>query len=199
MRWRQVVMLWLVAVALGAQYWLVDRSRPTVHPAERPARRRLLAEMPSTAVVGVRMERAGAAVALRRYGETWAVEQPPGGQVPGGLIQAFVESLAAVEEIDRLPAQRGDDRTFGFDENALRVYVSGSDGRELALTVGGSNASGTAVYARVGDAPHPVLIGRNLEYYASLILDEVRRSAEPSVGDGPVASAGCVVRMVGAG
>ena len=114
------------------------------------------------------------------------------------LIQAFVESLAAVEEIDRLPSQQGDDHAFGFDENALRVYVSDSDGRELELTVGGSNASGTAVYARVGDAPHPVLIGRNLEYYASLILDEVRRSAEPSVGDGPVAFR-CVVRSVGAG
>ena len=192
-------MLWLVALALGGQYLLVDRSRPVVHPAERPARRRLLAEMSSSAVVGVRMERGGAAVALRRYGETWSVEQPPGGQIPGGLIQAFVESLAAVEEIERLPAPRGDDHAFGFDENALRVYVSDSDGRELALTVGGSNASGTAVYARVGNASHPVLIGRNLEYYARLILDEVRRSAEPSVGDGPVAGVLGVVRMVGAG
>jgi hypothetical protein len=187
MRWRQVAVLWLVALALGAQYWFVDRSRPVVHPAERPARRRLLAEMPSDAVIGVRMERSGTAVALRRYGETWAVEQPAGGQIPGGLIQAFVEALSAVEEIDSLPAQRGDERAFGFDENALRVYVSDADGRELALTVGSSNASGTAVYARVGDAPHPVLIGRNLEYYASLILDEVRHSAEPTGGDGPVA------------
>ena len=192
-------MLWLVALALGAQYWLVDRSRPVVHSAERPERRRLLAEMPTNAVVGVRMERGGAAVALRRYGETWSVEQPAGGQIPGGLIQAFVESLAAVEEIERLPAARGDEHAFGFGENALRVYVSDADGRELALTVGGSNASGTAVYARVGDAPHPVLIGRNLEYYASLILDEVRRSSEPSVGDGPVAGVSRDGRMVGAG
>ncbi|HWP67485.1 MAG TPA: DUF4340 domain-containing protein [Candidatus Limnocylindria bacterium] len=200
MRWRQVIVLWLVASGLAAQYWLVDRRRPTVPPAERPERRRLLAELPTNEVVGVRMERDGAAVALRRYGEQWTVEQPPGGQVPAGLVQAFVEALTALEEIERVPAGDADERAFGFDDGALRVYVSDAHGRELALVVGASNASGTAVYARVGDAPDPVLIGRNLEYYASLILDEVRRSSSEPSGDGPVAATGARGgRAVGAG
>lgn len=186
MRWRQVCILWLVAGALGAHYALVDRRRPVVHPAERPERRRLLAELPREAVVGVRMERRGTAVAFRRHGDTWSVEQPPGGQVPAGLIEAFVEALTAVEEIDRVPVHDGRDVALGLGESALHVYVTEADGRELELTVGGSNAAGTAVYARVGRAGHAVLIGRNLEYYASLILQELQRSTEPS-GDGPVA------------
>jgi hypothetical protein len=177
-------MLWLVAAVLGAQYLLVDRRRPTVHPAERPLRRRLLAELPRENVVGVRMERAGAAVALRRYGDAWSVEQPVGGQVPAGLVEAFVEALAAVEEIDRMPTQHGDG-ALGLGDTALKLYVTDAAGHELALTVGGSNAAGTAVYARVGNGA-AVLIGRNLEYYASLILQEVKRSSEPA-GDGPVA------------
>lgn len=186
MGWRQVGILWVVAVLLGAQYLLVDRRRPVVHPAERPLRRRLLAEFPRDAVVGIRMERGGLAVALRRHGDAWAVEQPPGGHVPEGLVEAFVESLTAVEEIDRLPGHGPSDGGFGFGERALRLYVLDTHGRELALTVGGSNAAGTAVYARLGDAPNAVLIGRNLEYYASLILQEVKRSAEPA-GEGPIA------------
>ena len=186
MRWRQVGILWLVAAALAAQYALVDRRRPVVHPAERPVRHRILAELPREAVVGLRMERGAAAVALRRYGETWSVEQPPGGQVPEGLIDAFVESLASVEEIERVPVRGTGDGAFGFDESALRVYVTDVRGEEIELTIGGSNAAGTAVYARVGKADHAVLIGRNLEYYASLILQEVQRSTEPS-GEGPIA------------
>lgn len=186
MRWRQVVMLWLVAAALGAQHLLVDRRRPTVHPAERPERRRLLAEFSSEAVVAVRMERGSALVALRRYGDAWAVEQPAGGQVPAGLVEAFVEALTAVEEIERVPERSPAEAALGLGDTALRLYVTDVAGRELEVTVGGTNAAGTAVYARVGAAGHAVLIGRNLEYYASLILQEVKRSAEPA-GDGPVA------------
>jgi len=186
MRWRQVCVLWLVAMVLAAQYALVDRRRPVVHPAERPVRRRVLADLPREAVVAIRMERGVAGAALRRYGETWSVEQPPGGQVPGGLVDAFVESLGSIEEIERVPLDGADETAFGLDESALRVYVADVDGREVELTIGGSNAAGTAVYARVGDADHVVLIGRNLAYYASLILQEVQRSTAPP-GDGPVA------------
>lgn len=186
MRWRQVALLWLVAAMLGAQYLLVDHRRPTVHPKERPARRHLLADFPSEAVVGVRMERRGAAVALRRYGDAWAVEQPSGGEVPAGLIEAFVEALTAVEEIERVPTDAPGADALGLGEGALRLYVTDAGGREVELTVGGTNAAGTAVYARVGATGHAVLIGRNLEYYASLILQEVKRSAEPE-GDDPVA------------
>jgi len=186
MRWRQVGVLWLVAALLGAHYLLVDQRRPTVHPAERPVRRRLLAELAREAVVGVRLERRGAVVALRRYGDTWSVEQPVGGQVPAGLIEAFVEALTAVEEIERVPVRDGRDAALGLGESALHVYVTEAEGRELELTVGGSNAAGTAVYARLGQGEQTVLIGRNLEYYAQLILQEVKRSAEPPDG-GPVA------------
>jgi hypothetical protein len=185
-RWRQVCILWLVAAALAAQYAVVERRRPVAHPAERPARRRVLPDLAREAVVAIRMERGVAAVALRRYGETWSVEQPTGGQVPAGLVDAFVESLASVEEIERVPVEPAHEATFGLDESALRVYVTDVHGGEVELTIGGSNAAGTAVYARVGDADHAVLIGRNLSYYASLILQEVQRSTEPP-GDGPVA------------
>jgi len=85
-----------------------------------------------------------------------------------------------------MPLDGADETAFGLDESALRVYVADVDGREVELTIGGSNAAGTAVYARVGDADHVVLIGRNLAYYASLILQEVQRSTAPP-GDGPVA------------
>jgi hypothetical protein len=186
MRWRQVVLVWLVAASLGAQYFLIDRRRPTVHPAERPVRRRLLAEFPREVVVGVRLERGGRSVALRRHDDAWAVEQPAGGQVPPGLVEAFVEALTAMEEIERVPDRSRKDEGLGFDAAALRVYVIDAGGSELEITIGGTNASGTAVYARIGDAGSAVLIGRNLEYYASLILQELKRSAEPS-GDGPVA------------
>lgn len=186
MRWRQVIVLWLVAAALGAQYLLVDRRRPTVHPTERPARRRLMDGLAPAQVTGVRLERGAASVALRRYGEDWAVEQPAGGRVPGGLVQAFVEAVTAVEEIDRVGGEAGRAAGMEFGPEALRLHVTDAQGHELRLTIGGANAAGTAVYARVGDAADVVLIGRNLEYYARLILEEVHRSAEPA-GDGPVA------------
>lgn len=186
MRWRQVLVLWVVAALLGAQHFFVDRRRPVVHPAERPERRRLLATMPADAVLGVRLERDGFAVALRRHDGEWAVEQPAGGEVAAGLVEAFVEALTKVEEIERLRGRERGDQAFGLVGGALRLAVSDADGREVVLTIGNANAAGTAVYARLGDAGNAVLIGRNVEYYASLILQEVRRTAEPP-GDGPVA------------
>jgi hypothetical protein len=186
MGWWQVAILWVVAAALGAQHVLVDRRRPTVHPSERPERRRLLSGIATEAVVGVRLERAGTLVALRRHDDAWAVEQPAGGQVPAGLVVAFVEALTAVEEIERVPERSSAHDPFGLGETALRLYVTDADGREVEITVGGTNAAGTAVYARIGAAGPAVLIGRNLVYYASLILQEVKRSTEPA-GDGPVA------------
>jgi len=186
MRWRQVIFLWLIAALLGAQYLFVDRRRPVVHPSERPVRPRLLAALAVDAVVGVRLERDGASVALRRHGEVWAVEQPAGGRIESGLVQALIESLTALEEIDRLAGGGRSDEALGLGDGALQIHVLDGGGHEVHLTLGGRNAAGTAVYARLGDSSDAVLVGRNLEYYASLILQEARRTTEPQ-GDGPVA------------
>jgi hypothetical protein len=186
MRWRQVLALWVVAALLGAQYRLVDRRRPVVHPSERPVRPRLLAALAVDAVVGVRLEREGASVALRRHGAVWAVEQPAGGQIESGLVRALIESLTALEEIDRLAGGTRSDEELGLGDGALRIHVLDGGGHEVHVTLGGRNAAGTAVYARLGDSGDAVLVGRNVEYYASLILQEARRTTEPQ-GDGPVA------------
>jgi hypothetical protein len=185
MGWWQVALLWLVAGALAAQHFGIDRQRPEVHPAERPARRRLLADLPANAITGVRLEQGGFAVALGHHDGQWAVEQPAGGVVAEGLAEAFVEAVVMVEEIETIPVDPAAPASLGLDDGALRVTVSDAAGREIVLAVGKENAAGTAVYARVGTASQAVLIGRNLEYYARLILQAVRRATEPP-GEGPV-------------
>ena len=182
MRWRQVVGLWAVALALSVPA-LLERREPPPAPAakEHPPRRRVMA-LAEDRVRTVELTRQGTQVVLRQAAGGWTVERPPGARVSDGLIRAFVEAIVNAEEIERLPLGPQPAQRFGLGERALHVVVETADGQTVRLAVGDRSPTGTAVYARLADAPVAVLIGRNLEYYATLILDAVRRAAEPDAG-----------------
>ena len=73
-RWRQVVLLYLVLAALAAEYWLVER-RQTPAATNRPVRERFLPVAPDE-VREIRLRRGGRRVEARRTGAQWAVLEP---------------------------------------------------------------------------------------------------------------------------
>jgi hypothetical protein len=185
MRWRQVVILYLVAAALGLDYWLVERPRPAA-PEGPPARQRFLTVDPE-ALREVRLLRAGRRVVSQRSGDRWTVIEPVGATVPSDLIAAFTKALTATEEIEHVAGQEADAPSYGLDEDAARVELVTASGEPFVVTLGATNPTGTALYARRGDAPEVILIGRDVRYYEDLIFQALVAAPAPAVEDvGPI-------------
>ena len=180
MRWSRVVLAWVVLAALGAEYWLVEAQRDE-QPEAHPARPRLL-PIEAVDVREVRLSRSGHSVVSRRRDETWSVLEPAGASIPPDLIGAFASALAEAEEIARVG--RTDDPAFGFGQGATRVELRGERGDPIVIIIGGTNPTGTAVYARRQDAPDVVLIGRNIRYYEDLIFQALAAERVPAADTG---------------
>ena len=185
MRWRQVIVLWIVLIALGGEYWLVERPRKAKPEAEA-TRPRFLAVEPDD-VREVRISRGGRTVISRRGVEGWTVIEPAGVLIPSDLIAAFTTALAGAEEIGRMGEADANAAAFGLDERAGRVEMVPQRGDTVVVTIGETNPPGTAVYARRVGTREVVLIGRNIRYYEDLILQAVAAERAPATdGSAPV-------------
>ncbi len=178
MRWRQVLVLYAVLAALGAEYWFVERHRQPVETT-RPARQRLLT-VERRDLREVRLTRGGRAIVARVTGGQWTVVEPADAPIPPDLVAAFVEALLVAEEIDVVPDAGGDDTAFGFDATAARVELMLDGGRSEVMTIGAPNPTGTLVYTRRGEVAAVVLIGRNVRYYEDLLFDALPAPRVPA-------------------
>jgi hypothetical protein len=164
-RWRQVILLYLVFAALAAEYLLVERHEAP--PPTAPVRQRFL-PVRAEEVREVRLVRGGRRVVSRRADGGWAVVEPAGAAIPPDLIAAFADALTTAEKIEALGS--GDGGAFGLDPDAARIELVTQGGEPVKVTIGTTNVTGTGVYARQGDAGEIVLIGRNVRYYEDLIF-----------------------------
>jgi hypothetical protein len=164
-RWRQVILLYVVLAALAAEYALVERREPPAPMS--PVRQRFL-PVRAEEVREVRLLRGGRRVVSRRADGGWAVVEPAGAAIPPDLIAAFAEALTAAEKIEAMGP--GDGGAFGLDPDAARIELITQGGEPVTVTIGTTNVTGTGVYARHGEAGEIVLIGRNVRYYEDLIF-----------------------------
>jgi len=182
MGWRQVVALYAVLGGLAVAYWRLDRRPREVAPA-RAARERFVAVEPNE-LREIRMQRGDHTLVARRAGGRWVVVEPPEAPVPPDLIAAFASALAGAEAIDVVTGPNLDARSYGLDERAGRVEMVPEHGEPVVITIGGTNPTGTAVYARGGAGPGIVLIGRNVRYYEDLIYQALPAARVPAVDQG---------------
>jgi hypothetical protein len=182
MGWRQVLVLYAVLGGLATVYWRLDRLPRQAAPV-RAARERFLAVEPGE-LREIRMQRGGHALVSRLTGDRWVVVEPPEAPVPPDLIAAFASALAGAETIDVVSGANPDARTYGLDERAGRVEMVPRRGEPVVVTIGGTNPTGTAVYARGGRTPGIVLLGRNVRYYEDLIYQALPPAHVPAVDQG---------------
>jgi hypothetical protein len=181
-RWRQVIVLYVVLGALAGGYWHVTQVPPT-RSAGQPARPRFL-PVEAEQVDEIQLEREGRALVARREAGGWTVIMPPGAPISAGLIAAFADALAGADEIERLTESDVDTHAAGLDQGAARVVLVARDHRRIALRLGGTNATGTAVYAQRDGAPEIALIGRNVRYYADMIFQVLPGARVPLADPG---------------
>jgi hypothetical protein len=181
MRWRQVIVLYAVAAAMGGWYWSLDqRAAPAPESRARPP----LVNLDLQSVREVRVRRPGHELISRRDGDAWVVVKPEGGPVPSDLIDAFANALVTAEEIAHIADRPDDAKQYGLDERASRIEIVPQTGEAVVVVLGGTNPTGTAVYARRDAAPAVILVGRNIRYYEDLIFQALRAGNAPSTEEG---------------
>jgi hypothetical protein len=181
MRWRQVLLLYVVAAGMGGWYWLVERQ-----PVEVPKSdgRRPFLELDAHGLREVRVRRPDRQMVSRWDGDGWVVVEPAGGTVPSDLIAAFTSALASAEEIARISDRPDDAGQYGLDERASRIEIVPASGEAIVVVLGGTNPTGTAVYARRDAAPEVILVGRNIRYYEDLIFQALQAKDAPTTEQG---------------
>ena len=183
MRWRQVVVLYLVLAALAGEYWFIERRREPRGGREVAAPPPFLRLDPAT-LREIRLVRGGRTVITRREGEGWTIVEPAGAAIAPDLIAAFTNALADATEIARVGGADPDPHAYGLDDQAARVEVIPASGDPIEVTIGGTNPTGTAVYARRRGTTDVVLIGRNVRYYEDLIFQAVSADRVPATEAG---------------
>ncbi len=187
MRWRQVGLLYVVFAVLAALYARERPAAPEADPA-RPARPRFL-QVAAADVSAIRLVRGARTVSVRREGEDWVVVEPAGAQLPADLVDGFLQALLTTEEIDRIATTTGELGTFGLDEQADRVELTRTRGEPVVVALGGTNPTGTALYARRSADAGVVLIGRQVRDYEDMIYNTLPRGAVPAgTADGRIGS-----------
>jgi hypothetical protein len=188
MRWRQVGLFYVVAATLAAEYLLVEQKRARTQQT-RPAARARFLDVTADGVREIRLHHGGRTVVTRRSEGRWTVTEPADASIPSDLVTAFVEALMGAEEIEHVAGGSAQASAFGLDDTAAaaRVELLRGDGAPVVVTIGGTNPTGTAVYARRGDRPEVILIGRNVRYYEDLIFQALPAGHVPaSDGEMPV-------------
>ncbi len=174
MTWRRAAACWLLAALLAIAYVVDERRAPSGEerlPAAAPpapaAERAYTID--ASALSTVELQRGDASVVLERRDSGWAVKHPTSRSIPSGLVQAFVDQLVDGGEAERV-ADSADNPAFGFATPQLRVIATDAAGKPFTLVIGAPTPTGTAAYGRIEEEGSVVLVGRNLLYYADLLL-----------------------------
>lgn len=183
MRWRQVVLLYVVLGALAGEYWFVERRVEPEAVAEPDAPPPFLRLGPAE-LREIRLTRGGRTVIARRDGAAWTIIEPSGAPIAPDLIGAFTSALVQATEIAHVGDANSDAHAFGLDERAARVEMISDGAEPIEITIGGTNPTGTAVYARRRGTPDVVLIGRNVRYYEDLIFQALSAERVPATEAG---------------
>lgn len=184
MSWRQVTILYAVLAALALQYWRIVRM-PAPDP-DAPRRERFV-PYGADVMRELLLVHGGQRLVARREGAVWRVVDPSDAPIQPDLVAAFTVALASADEIQRVGDASRRLEEFGLDDRAVRVEVQAGGDGPLTLLLGDANPTGTGVYARRGDAGDVVLIGRQVRYYADLLLQAAAATHAPALpSDAPI-------------
>jgi Domain of unknown function (DUF4340) len=168
-----------VLAVLAALYARERPATPEVGDRSRPPRARFL-QVTADDVTAMRLARGTRIVSVRREGNGWRVVEPRGAELPNDLVSGFLQALLTTEEIDRIATTTRDLASFGLAEEADRVELTLASGPTVAVALGGTNPTGTALYARRDADGGIVLIGRQVRDYQDMIYGALPRATVPA-------------------
>lgn len=161
----------LIAIAIP-YYYFVDRPRPTI--ATPVSERTRLFKVREIDAVTITAGRRKIRFEKSPDGRTYKLVEPRGAFVPQDLMKALVSLLINAKSVEVVSTNLNDLAEFGLDRPRAEITIRAPSRRApIEILFGSDNPTGTAIYARVKGVPKVFLLGKNLEYYRTLMLEWV--------------------------
>jgi len=104
-------------------------------------------------------------------GKLFAVSQPPAAFIPQDLMQAMAALLINAKQVEVVSDNLNDLSQFGLDQPKVTMTIEAKDRPQpIKILFGGENPTRTAIYAEIVGVPKVFLLGRNIEYYQTLMF-----------------------------
>ena len=106
-------------------------------------------------------------------GKHWEIVRPAGKFIPQDLMQALVALLINAKSVEVVSTNPNDLAQFGLNQPSGELIIKNRDRKPIDIYFGSENPTGTAIYARIEGIPKIFLLGKNLEYYQTLMIQWV--------------------------
>jgi len=107
-------------------------------------------------------------------GKLFAMTQPPSAFVPQDLMQAMASLLLNAKKVEIVSDNLNDLSQYGLDQPKVVMTIEAKDKPQpIKILFGAENPTRTAIYAEIVGVPKVFLLGRNLEYYQTLMFQWV--------------------------
>ena len=191
MKPRNLIILALVVMVIGAYIMLVERHRPTSDEVEAQAEK-LLQDFDRDDVVGIVIDRVAGRVRLEKVGEDWHLREPLDFPADDSVVSSTLGTLADLEAERRLPAAEVDVTEFGLDQPSATVILSSADGSDITFSIGDELPLGSKRAVRLAGADEIVIaagyfmsnIGREVDDWRSREVVDIAADQVASIDIG---------------
>jgi len=107
-------------------------------------------------------------------GKLYQLVEPQGKFVPQDLMQALASLLISAKQVEVVADNTKDLAQFGLDNPRSEMVINSANlPKPIHIFFGAENPTHTAIYAQIEGIPKVFLLGRNLEYYQSVMFEWV--------------------------
>jgi hypothetical protein len=157
-------------VLLPIYFW----DRPSLKPVALSEQQESLLKLND--ITGVELDRGNETLKFERTNNTrqFQVVAPAGKFIPQDLMEALTQLLLTQKQVEVVAENSQDLKQFGLDQPESVMLIQSSGHPEpIKITFGAENPTHTAIYAQVTGKPQIFLLGKNIEYYGTLMFQWV--------------------------
>jgi hypothetical protein len=145
-------------------------DRPTLKPVSLKDTQESLLKLDSIDTVGVARGTETLKFQKTSDQKLFQVVDPQGKFIPQDLMNALVQLLVTQKQVEVVAENSNDLKQFGLDQPTAVLTVQGPGQAPIKISFGAENPTHTAVYAQIEGRPQVFLLGKNLEYYETLMF-----------------------------
>jgi hypothetical protein len=157
-------------ILLPIYFW----DRPSLKPVALSAQQESLLKLSD--ITGVELDRGSETLKFERAdnAKQFQVVAPAGKFIPQDLMEALTQLLLTQKQVEVVSENSKDLAQFGLDQpQSVMLIQSPGHPEPIKITFGAENPTHTAIYAQVAGKPEVFLLGKNIEYYGTLMFQWV--------------------------
>jgi hypothetical protein len=158
MRSRNLIVLALVVLALGAYIYFNERHQPTTEERRQKADT-LFPDLDRNEVAGLEIHNTHGTFRIVKRGEQWRLVEPIDFPADAPAVSSLLGSLEGLKAERTLAEGEVDPAAYGLDAPSITVTLSTADGSTASLAVGDETALGSNRAVRRNGERSVILVG----------------------------------------